>query len=329
MLAIKKKNRPLIGLYCTRRDYQVLKTLRRYQIIRESTLHQLCFPSVKHQRHVQGSLKRLVDEEYIGRRFPPIRHPNNETFRDFYRQDGQQNAIYFLTPKGAARLWPEEIPVQELQYIKTLSTAALTYLQHRLDVADIQACVEIALRQQGTIGLAAWFHEHDRDEHGAFRLHDRVVILDEKGQKERRLPIRPDACFVLEERTSGRQELFFVEMDEGTESLRRRWKDKVLSYRPYYGQGFQDRYQFHGDGFRVLVICRSLSGKEQAKRKASLLKTTAELGGGGMFWFTTFAEIMPQSVTSGVHFLSSPIWQRASLNDKDTQRQRALASALF
>ncbi len=310
------KQRPKIGIYITKRDTQAMQTLARLGLLRESTLHRLCFPTLKHQRHVHVKLKRLVDNGYISRRLLPIIRSDRE-FIDFTHQE-RREAIYLLSEKGAGLLGQAYDPNQ--------AKLKLQSLYHRLDITDIRACLELALQKTKDITLAVWYNENDKDEDG-FVLHDSVTIKDPHTNKQQKLSIRPDACFILEEEKTAKQALFFLEIDEGTESGRKRWKDKVSAYLAYWKEGFKERFEFKGQGFRVLTVNRSETGKEQHKRKANLVETTHKAGGRKQFWFASFDEVMPEGKVSGDHLLTSPIWKRV---DKDLEEEEiSLCDYLF
>jgi hypothetical protein len=270
--------------------------------LREATLQALCFPTVKHQRHVQAILKRLSDHGYIGRRFLPPVHRINTEYLDYTHQD-RGGALYFLLPQGGAIIGRQAKPA--------LARVNLPFLHHRLDIADIRACLELALRAEARLELAHWIDEHEKDDAGVMLLADRVTFKDEATGRIERISIRPDACCILQDRATGQEECFFVEVDEGTESVRRRWRNKVLAYRAYARQGFKERFVFQGQGFRVLTITRTPTGREQGKRKANLVAATAQAGGRKQFNFATFDQLMPEGRPTGEHILRSPIWRRA------------------
>lgn len=289
----------------TQRDFQVLDTLHHYQLAREATLHALHYPEVRHQRNVQSSLKRLCDAGYVGRRFLPPVHRLNTSFVDYARPD-TGGAVYFLARDGAAFLGRSHNP--------NAARVGVQFLQHRLDISDVRACVELACRQAPSISLAWWFGENDRDQDGSFILHDRVKVQDSGTGRERVLPVRPDACFGLQEAATGRQECFFVEVDEGTESGQKRWRDKVAAYRAHAAQGFQ-RFSFNGKGFRVLTINRSQTNRRPEERTDNLVRHTYEAGGRKQFWFAPAAALMPENRATGDQVLAAPIWTRAHPHD--------------
>lgn len=69
-------------------------------------------------------------------------HRDNKEFIDFTHQK-RRDAVYFLEPKGAELLDQECNP--KLAQVKT------NYLHHRLDSADIRACLELALKETGGV----------------------------------------------------------------------------------------------------------------------------------------------------------------------------------
>ncbi|PIR49713.1 hypothetical protein COU79_03395 [Candidatus Peregrinibacteria bacterium CG10_big_fil_rev_8_21_14_0_10_54_7] len=318
-----KKNRPKLGIYRKSRDVQVVETLWRYRVLRESTLHSFCFPTVIHRRKVQARLKKLRDEGYIGRPPSTIVH-----------RDANDN---YDPPYWVERLGVEEVldghPIDDeqkerLRVVKNLTNWKPHRLRHVLDVSDIRACLEQAVEQTPGVHLVAWYDEHDQ--------HDRNPVLQAKVKipygetgRERSFTLCADACFVLENESGDKQDLFFVEIDEGTESGKKRWRDKVLAYIAYLKQGFERDFEFNGRDFRVLTVTRSRRGKEQGKRKEGLLKATFNVSGRGEFLFATFDQVMPEGMVTGDFFLTRGIWQRAREEDIKQKKEFVLYNELF
>ena len=99
--------------------------------------------------------------------------------------------------------------------------------------------------------------------------------------------------------------LFFVEIDMGTVTVepslweRKGWAKKVQAYAAYlntaaYASRYEDRRA------RILTIT---SGE---KRLNHLKATTEKVGGGELFWFSTFTQVLDSS-----RLLTEPIWQLA------------------
>jgi len=200
-------------------------------------------------------------------------------------------------------------------------------LTHPLDGSEVRACLQLAVEATPGVLLVAWYDEHDQGDQG--RLLERKVVIPD-GDRGRPFTLRADAAFVLEEKGTERQQFFFVEVDEGTESARKRWRQqRVPGYRAYLGQGFEEDFAFHGEGFRVLTVTRSRAGKDQAKRKRSLLAATYRAGGRGQFWVATFDQVMPEGVITGQHFLTRKIWQRARARELTDGTEITLREELF
>ena len=321
---VRKKNRPKLEIYITPRDIEVMEALWRYRIMRESTLHRLGFPMVKHQRKVQGRLKKLWKCGYIGRWFPPIVHRANKTDA----QTNGQGGIYWIERRGVEEVLNGGERWDNAQRDRVRSTRRLftrrdfPNLKHPLDVADVRACLEVALARTPGVLLAAWYEEN-------LSLRFKVKILRPEKKKEDPFTLCPDGCFVLEDAHTEQQQLFFVEIDEGTESARKRWRDKVLAYVAYWNQGFEADFGFKGEGFRVLTVTRSEKGKKQAAHKVRLLATTYRAGGRGQFWIATFDQVMPEGIVTGEHFLTKSIWQRAREEDVKRNLEVVLYNELF
>ena len=136
----------------------------------------------------------------------------------------------------------------------------------------------------------------------------------------------PDGCFGLQDLATGKQECFFVELDRGTESGHKRWRQKVAAYKAYATQGFR-KFHFNGKGFRVLTINRSQTDRRQLERTHNLVEHAYEAGGRKQFWFTPFDELMPEKRVTGEHVFAGDIWTR--VNPDDEGRRLALADHLF
>jgi hypothetical protein len=125
------------------------------------------------------------------------------------------------------------------------------FLEHLILIKNIQT--RLLLLTRGTPrNIALW-----REDHG---LHDAVTIEEKQGERAAsvRIPIRPDALFVLHDRTrpEGKQRLPFVlEADRSTES-HERLRTKIKGYVHYYQHNLafpKWGYKF----FRVLIVTKS------------------------------------------------------------------------
>jgi hypothetical protein len=165
------------------------------------------------------------------------------------------------------------------------------FLNHALDINDVRIAV-----QHGAAGLGCTVEEwlDDTDLKRPERK-ESVTITTEHGGHVK-VPVIPDAYFVV--RLGDQRARFFLELDRATMS-NSRWKRRILAYRKFVESGkYFERYK--ATSLRILTVTTT------PKRMASLQLTTANAGGGDLFWFTTLPD-----ATSG-NFLLSRIWRLAN-----------------
>lgn len=121
------------------------------------------------------------------------------------------------------------------------------FLDHLISVKDIQVML-IALARGTSLRIERWSE-------GA-ELYDSIVIPGE----EQRIPVRPDALFVLQDasRPEGKNTMSFVlEADRSTES-HERIRTKIRGYLAYADQGrAREKWRLASKYFRVLVVTRT------------------------------------------------------------------------
>jgi len=334
---MNKKPKSKKRVYLQERDTEVMRTLARYGLLRLSTLHALCFSSLKHQENVQKKLKRLIDNKYIFRKFPEIRRRSLDDTAD-KKQDlfekHRREQVFCLDKRGAEEIGLEKF---DSRFRKMLGPDKNTP-HHRLDIADVRACFELAVEADNDIGLAVWWDEYEKNEDDEYVIRmerkNGIQIVDPDSGKERTLPLCPDGCFVLQDLQSGKRDLFFLEVDEGTESGKKRWYDKILAYRAFGQRGFKQHFpQFAKNGFRVLTVNRSETGKQQLKRTQGLIEATHNARGAKRFWFCPFEGVMPEECASADYILDAPVWFRVKLDELADLAQKGhglrLADFLF
>jgi hypothetical protein len=121
------------------------------------------------------------------------------------------------------------------------------FIAHFTMVKDIQVTIMTALA--GTVLRMERWNEGPA-------LYDSVIVHGE----EKRIPVRPDAAFVLRDtsRPEGKNTIAFVlEADRSTES-HDRIRTKIKGYLAYADQGrAKDKWQLASKYFRVLVVTRT------------------------------------------------------------------------
>ena len=331
----------------TPRDKRVMSLLADLGIARESVLHELIFaaepdaigkkkePGLTWDRGTQAKLLRLARIEFIGRHFPLIvSHHTTKLPVDL--QKHRSEVVYFLKKAGAEHIERGKDYNKNHERMATHNT-----FNHRLDIVDVKACLLMALEASENIKLVQWWNEYDKDEHKKNILQMGVKLLDPETKKLRAVKFRPDAAFILQDLHTGRQELFFLEVDEGTETIfpkppeneddqpKRGFKDKILAYQALGKQGIKNHFEFNGDGFRVLTINRSQTGAQQFTRTDNLIKATITTGGRERFWFVPFNLIMPENRPSGERILDAPVWYRCNPEEVKQGKSLALKDYLF
>jgi hypothetical protein len=283
-----------------------------YGFISESTLHRLCYPTIRHGNNAQTRLKKLVDHGYIGRRFLPIRRqldPEVEFF-DYGGQPYHYGAVYYLKRRGADYLHVKfGMPGTQLSVRQDHQQVKLYFLSHDLDVSDVHACLDLAVRIHPAIQLGRWINEKDRAD-GDFILRMPVELRDREDGTPRRCSLWPDAAFLLKEMRTGREALLFLEIDEGNEVIDRKIHDKMLGYRAYGESGVTDElFEFEGSGFCVLMVSRGRRGEGRGRIR-NLMDKAREVGVEDRFGFTTFTALMPEGMVTGDRVLTQALWCR-------------------
>jgi hypothetical protein len=162
-------------------------------------------------------------------------------------------------------------------------------ISHDLAVNDFRITILEATARHPIFSLVNWVPEGD-----FLSRPDKISYADQNNKKQTRY-VRPDAFFAINYIVKPYPFAFLLEIDMGTEDNPRFAREKV---RPgvAYLKGDVYRQRFGVEHGRFLVVTTS-------QRRLQNMKAQAERSGGqGLFYFTTFADITPDSV------LSDPIW---------------------
>ena len=122
----------------------------------------------------------------------------------------------------------------------------------------------------------------------------------------------PDGFFIVTNPATGRDQAQFLEIDLGTETVTARsphridWQTKMQGYLRYLDDHYRDEF-----GLEALPVVLTVTGSE--RRLDHLLAATAEVGGGGRFWFTTIDALLKDVFTAAsegheASFLA-PVWR--------------------
>lgn len=275
----RKQNLPKYGrvqnppsMWLTERDKRILEAIHAYDGV-------LSFPQIKRlfftgKTQAEQRLKLLYQHGYLARL-------NKEQRRRL------PEMVYWLDKKGAELVASlTGTPISEFTYRKE---PRWFQIEHDLTVTDFRLNLFEACRSNTNISLENWIPESE------FWAYPDKVTYSYQDKKMNR-HIRPDGFFML---TTGENRIrYLLEIDRSTEDNPRFQREKILPGLAYLkSQAYEERFG-HKSG-RWLVIT---TGERRLKNMLSQAKRAKT---GGLFYFTTFSKLSPESI------LDSPIWHRA------------------
>jgi hypothetical protein len=141
----------------------------------------------------------------------------------------------------------------------------------------------------------------ERTENGGMRrlITDSAPDADKPGQK---VWFTPDAMFILDR--AGKQALFFLETDRGTEKIASgrypAFTNKIMAYMNYFRTDGFRRWGEQFKGFRALVVTSSV------ERQENLLLAAKKVGVQRLMWFTTHAQVTTGTVLTSIWRIPGP-----------------------
>jgi Replication-relaxation len=133
---------------------------------------------------------------------------------------GKTPKAYFLTRKGFALLQEESdfSPEHLGRYVEVkVESRWSPQMYHRLATVDLLLSLEMALRNRPHLSLVKTLLEYKRVKKGNQIISETVDYVAAEESAETK--IIPDAAFILENTTTSRRALFFLEMDMGSERI--------------------------------------------------------------------------------------------------------------
>jgi hypothetical protein len=134
--------------------------------------------------------------------------------------NGKTPKAYFLTRKGFELLSSESgISPEELGGYKEVKVEAAwaPQMYHRLRSVDLLINLEVSVRKRPHLAIIQTFLEYRRIKRGNQIINETMDYVDSVESSENK--IIPDAAFILENTTTNRRALFFLEMDMATERI--------------------------------------------------------------------------------------------------------------
>ena len=274
----RHKRRPEPGqIMIQERDVRILRLLADYRLLTTSQLHGMCFGA---RSKALRRLRQMYDAGLIDRIHRPVIR-------------GSSEIVYILTKKGHGLLQQSgrHSDADRFSEFKSVSKeTSLFFLDHELALVVFRLAMEKECRDTQT-EILFWKSDQDlRVSRDGKRRILRVQAYD--GDT---LPLLPDAFFGIQN-TKGKS-YYFIEMDMGTESLKR-VERKFRAYTAYLISGeFQRMWGFKA--FRVLILTSSEKRRDNLIQLAGNQRRHAIL-----FWFATF--------NKDCCGLFNPVWQCAT-----------------
>ena len=269
------------------RDFEILRAVNRYRYLRTNQIKRLVFPENRSVQSARKRLKYLFHNGFLGR-INPFVAPGA----------GQPDTAYFLEKNGAELLM-SEFPDEEIRLYGKAGLVKYAFLTHALELSEFRMYLEIAQKDHPRIQLGKFIADFEIKSHlqnavgkKRFKLYHEV----EHPIDRRKYLVYPDALIILKGKGEYEhvQKLFFLEIDRGTEGLRR-IQEKIIGYHLYKSQGVFHKYG-NFPKFKVLIQTTS------PRRVESMRKTLTDLAGTELVWITDQKQIWEDSV------LEKPIW---------------------
>ncbi|KAA3595841.1 MAG: hypothetical protein DWQ06_16615 [Calditrichaeota bacterium] len=222
-----------------KRDIDLLEALGKYRYLTTSQISKLIFPG-KHEQGARRRLTKLYHNKYIDRLFLESGFVLGE-------------AVYFLDRDGY------KVIVQERGYEgnfqKKNRQVKPIFLRHTIDEIEFRLALEKSVSELEHIELVKWYSEYDMKDSHATKRKDKYFIYDEifDPNTTKVISVYPDSLFVLG--SSGREALYFLEVDRGTESS----KKIIEKMRTYYLYFLSNKFSKYANvkRFKVLLVAHS------------------------------------------------------------------------
>lgn len=298
-----------MGIRLQRRDVELLMALHTARYMTAPQIAALFWreskpgtkdPHASKLRASQRRLRQLAEEELVRRIEIPVK-----------MGEGRKPYVYALAKGAVPILESVGISGDDVEWKQKPREENSPFLEHLLASVDFRIALTLACEQHPDVTLVEWMDERELK-----RDPDRVEIKSKRG-KQQSVAIVPDAAFTLRIVQAGGKagRIFrFVEIDRATVTVepskwkRRGWAKKVRAYLSYL-----DRRTVRQGGGAVTQFtarygaptARILTVTTTDLRLANLKAATEKVGGGSLFWFTTFEQVTSETV------LTAPIWQEA------------------
>lgn len=238
-----------------RGDVEILKAIWEFRLV---TIDHLVAITGRKRRNLNNRLVKLEERDYVYRKRPPFQK---------YVYTIDTAAVPILVEQGVDAKERIDLRVRRLRDLKEL------FLKHALMLTGVHLSLSLACKDS-PITLHEWREGN--------ALHDSVFVS--KGNKQEKLPVRPDAFFTLDcpDAKGIARRYFFLEADRST-TTHERFQKKITAYGAYYQQKLQmKKYGPNARAFRVITITLT---EERALNLCAAARGVLGDGGGSFFYF--------------------------------------------
>ncbi len=254
----------------TERDKQILETIHACDGLMSLRQIDRLFFSGHGRSQPRARMHKLIANGYIARPTPEQQHraPLGET-------------VYWLGSKGAAVV--AGLQGMTLRDFRWRQQPRLSQIDHNLAVTDFRLDVLQAVAAQPELSLVSWVSE------GEFLSQPDTVTYQSLNGRPRKRQVRPDGFFAIRHTNHPHPFAFLLEVDMGTEDNPRFAREKVRPGAAYLKSDlYKARFGYHYGRYLVITT---------GPRRMQNMKAQAErTGGAGLFYFTTFAALTPETI---------------------------------
>jgi hypothetical protein len=288
------------------RDIELLQAVVRYRFLHSQ---QICwlFPAGS-PLNLRVRLRKLYHHGYLDRVQMPTMALNDPF-------------IYVMTERGALLIAEYgQVERSTVKWQRHLNEVEPSHIKHRLAINHVLISFRTALEQAKQAGQLADYRVYRADP----KKHRMVVQRrDTHGHLQDHSAI-PDAILMIRA-TTGEHGIYFVEVDRGTMGLTR-WQEKITTYLEYIASSLLER-----DWNSRWAILLTVTSSE--RRLVSLAERTAAIGGRRGCWFTTAAQLIPETALSPLWVRVPELFQRRNeqvevVGNVKTARRFALLDAI-
>jgi len=282
------------------RDAQILLTLYKYRFLSISQIKRLFFPSL------QTAYRRM-------------RILRQASFASSFSVPNIDESIFSVAKEGMISVAGSlGVEIEDLKWSDTRTKPKDYYfMRHFLAINDFRISLTLAC-DASQIRLLGFIPDYygEKTERGGVSKYIKDVVCDIESDLEE-VSHTPDGVFALEK--EGKQALFFLEIDRGTEVVSNTKKGVLKSLRFYLNYLLEGKYQRYGKdfgvesfkGFRSLYVTTSDTRVQNIRQATEVLNI--EQKAKHFHWICTFEKLNEQTIFE-------PIW--VSIDPHDSQRYR-------